>query len=112
MMINETLHLIRVIHDLSLTDLAKELNISVGQLSKIEKGNADPSLELIEKYATIFKTTSSVLLLFAEDLDAEKKRSKMKISIRNKMFKLLQMLGEYKDENTRTKDPVRAKSSI
>ncbi len=108
MMINETLRLIRIIHDLSLTDLAKELNISVGQLSKLENGVAVPSLELLEKYATIFKTTTSVLLLFAENLDAQKKRSKAKISIRNKMFKLLQMLGEYKDE----KDSVRAKSSI
>ncbi len=108
MMINETLRLIRIIHDLSLTDLAKELNISVGQLSKLENGGAVPSLELLEKYATIFKTTTSVLLLFAENLDAQKKRSKAKISIRNKMFKLLQMLGEYKDE----KDSVRAKSSI
>lgn len=103
MMINETLRLIRIIHDLSLTDLAKQLGISVGQLSKIENGNATPSLELIEKYASTFKTTSSALLLFAENLDTEKKRGKIKISIRNKMFKLLQILGDYKDDKENRK---------
>ena len=112
MMINETLRLIRVIHDLSATDLAKELNISVSKLSKIEKGSVAPSLELIEKYASIFNTTSSVLLLFAEHLDVEKKRSKMKISIRNKMFKLLQMLGDCKDEKDNKKDTSGTKSSV
>ena len=100
MMINETLRLIRVIHDLSATDLAKELNISVSKLSKIEK------------YASIFNTTSSVLLLFAEHLDVEKKRSKMKISIRNKMFKLLQILGDCKDEKDNKKDTSGTKSSV
>ena len=112
MMINETLRLIRIIHDLSLTDLAKQLGISVGQLSKIENGNATPSLELIEKYAFIFRTTSSALLLFAENLDTEKKRSKVKISIRNKMFKLLQMLGDYKDDKENRKKTSRAKPAI
>lgn len=112
MMINETLRLIRIIHDLSVTDLAKQLGISVGQLSKIENCNATPSLELIEKYASIFKTTSSVLLLFAENLDAEKKRSKMKISIRNKMFKLLQILGDYKDDKEKRKNYTRAKPTV
>ena len=66
-MINETLRLIRIIHDLSATNLAKQLGISVGQLSKIENGNATPSLELIEKYAFIVKTTSYAFLLFAEN---------------------------------------------
>ena len=112
MMINETLRLIRIIHDLSATNLAKQLGISVGQLSKIENGNATPSLELIEKYAFIFKTTSSALLLFAENLDTEKKRSKVKISIRNKMFKLLQMLGDYKDDKENRKKTSRAKPAI
>ncbi len=112
MMINETLRLIRIIHDLSVTELAKQLGISVSQLSKIENGNATPSLELIEKYASIFKTTSSVLLLFAENLDKEKKRGKIKISIRNKMFKLLQMLGDYKDDKENRKNSARAKSTV
>ncbi|MDE6250767.1 MAG: helix-turn-helix domain-containing protein [Alphaproteobacteria bacterium] len=112
MMINETLRLIRIIHDLSATELARQLKISVGQLSKIENGNATPSLELIEKYASIFKTTSSVLLLFAENLDTEKKRGKIKISIRDKMFKLLQMLGDYKDDKENKKNSTRTKPAI
>lgn len=98
-MLNETLRLLRILHDMTATELAKELEVSVAQLSKIEQGKATPQMALIEKYAKIFQTTPAALLLFAQDLDKDKKRGNVKIAIRNTMFKLLKVLGSQQSAN-------------
>jgi transcriptional regulator with XRE-family HTH domain len=95
----------RILHDMTAKELAKKFEISVGQLSKIEQGKATPQMALIEKYAKEFQTTPASLMLFAEDLDKEKKRGKLKISIRNTMFKLLKALGGVADVETSAKNP-------
>ena len=66
-MLGEALRLIRVFHDKKLVDLAKELDISPGYLSEIERGksNKKPSLELINRYAQVFNTKPSVILFFS-----------------------------------------------
>lgn len=92
--LNEALRLIRVFHDIKIKDLADKLNVSSGFISDIEKGNKNPSLDLIEKYAEYFQTSSSALLFFAEELDKEKGRGPFKIAIRNKMLKFLQALED------------------
>lgn len=110
-MLNETLRLLRVLHDMTATELAKELGISVAQLSKIEQGKATPQMALIEKYAKLFQTTPAALMLFAQDLDEKKNRSKFKLTIRNIMFKLLKMLGGLETE-TDDKKNINNKKSI
>jgi transcriptional regulator with XRE-family HTH domain len=92
--INEALRLIRVFHDMKIKDLATQLDVSAGYVSDIEKGNKNPSLEMIEKYAQVFNTTSSAILFFAEELDKENNRGPFKIAIRNKILKFLQALEE------------------
>lgn len=92
--LNEALRLLRVFHDIKIKDLAEQLEVSSGFISDLEKGKKNPSLELIEKYAVIFQTSSSALLFFAEELDNEKGRGRFKIAIRNKMLKLLQALED------------------
>lgn len=104
-MLNESLRLMRVLHDLSAKELAERLEISVAKLSKIENGIVDPQYSLLEKYAQVFNTTPTSLLLFAESLDEEKKRGKFKVSIRNTMFKLLQALEGAVDVDK--KNPVK-----
>ena len=91
-MLNECLRLFRVFHDRKLVELAKDLEISPGYLSEIESGKKPPSMELIKKYAKIFKTTPSAILFFSEELDKDKKRSRLKVSIRNKLIKFLQVI--------------------
>ncbi len=91
-MLNEALRLIRVFHDMSAKQLAEKLSISEAMLSKIEKNKAKPSIELLRKYAEIFNTTESALLMFADNLDEKHQRSPFKIAIRNKLFALLQAL--------------------
>ena len=92
--LNEALRLIRVFHDIKIKDLAEKLDISSGFISDLEKGKKNPSLELVEKYADFFQTSSSALLFFAEELDKEKDRGPFKIAIRNKMLKLLQAIED------------------
>lgn len=93
MMLGEALRLIRVFHDRKLVDLAKELDISPGYLSEIERGksNKKPSLELINRYAEVFNTKPSVILFFSEEIDKEKNRGPLKIKIRNQLLKFMKI---------------------
>lgn len=96
-MLGETLRIIRVFHDKKLIELSKEIGISPGYLSEIERGKKKPNLELLEKYAKVFKTKPSVILFFSEDLDKEKKRGSLKIKIRNRLVKFLNFIEEKTD---------------
>lgn len=82
------------------SDLAKKLGISPAYLSKIEKEKADPSIELLQKYAQIFETTTSSLLFFADNLDKDKKRGPVKKGIRSIMLKFLEAMDEIKNEKS------------
>ncbi|MEI3581461.1 MAG: helix-turn-helix transcriptional regulator [Alphaproteobacteria bacterium] len=97
-MLGNALRLLRVLHDKKSSDLANELGISPAYLSKIETEKAQPTLEILNKYAAIFQTTTSALLFFSENLDKEKNRGPFKIGMRNIMLKLLEILEGYKDE--------------
>lgn len=97
-MLNECLRLFRIFHDKKMVNLAKELEISPSYLSEIESGKKQPSIEIIEKYAKIFKTTPSAILFFSEELDKEKKRGKLKISIRSKIIKFMQAVEHEKNK--------------
>ena len=98
-MLNECLRLFRIFHDKKSIDLSRELKISPSYLSEIESGKKQPSMEIIKKYAEIFKTTPSVILFFSEELDKEKKRGKLKISIRSKLIKFMQVIENEKNKN-------------
>ncbi len=91
-MLNEALRLIRIFHDMTAKQLAEKLGISEAMLSKIEKNKSQPSIKLLRRYAEVFNTTESALLMFADNLDEKKQRSPFKLKIRNKLFALLQAL--------------------
>ncbi|MBW7910255.1 MAG: helix-turn-helix transcriptional regulator [Alphaproteobacteria bacterium] len=85
-MIGEALRLIRIFHDCKTTDLAEALGLSASHISEIESGKKKPSLETLEKYASFFETSLSVILYFSEELD----KSTKKDNIRSKIIKFLQ----------------------
>ena len=89
-MLGEALRLIRVFHDIKLNELAEQIKVSKGYLSEVETQKKKPSLELIEKYSERFKISVSAIMLFSEELD--KDRSSLKIGIRNKIIKFLQIV--------------------
>jgi transcriptional regulator with XRE-family HTH domain len=97
---HEALRLLRVCHDLKSYELAEKLNISKSYLSEIENGKKNISLDLIKKYADIFKTTPSSILLFAESLEKNKSKN-IKSFISKKMVQLFMNFCEWKliDEN-------------
>ena len=98
-MLNETLRLLRVFHDMKSTELAKKLNISTAYLSKIESGKVEPSIEILSKYASTFETSLSAILLFSEKLDSKNNRGPFKTKIRNALFHLLQSLEDFKENS-------------
>ena len=72
-MLSEALRLIRVFHDVKQTALAERLGISKSYLSEIESGKKQPSIDLIERYASEFGIPSSSILFFAEGLESPSK---------------------------------------
>jgi transcriptional regulator with XRE-family HTH domain len=93
-MLNEALRLLRVYHDLTALELAEQLGISPSYLSEIESGKKEPSLQLIRRYAEIFKTSRSSILFFAEDLEGVGKKKKFKDLIRKKTIQFLQKIED------------------
>ncbi|OOP74114.1 helix-turn-helix transcriptional regulator [Clostridium beijerinckii] len=96
-MINESLRLLRVFHDLKAIDLAKKLSISQSYLSEIENGKKKPSLELIEKYSVVFKIKPSTILFFSEEIEEDSLKGNMK-ELMIKFMKVIEKFGGLEDE--------------
>lgn len=91
-MLGEALRLIRVFHDMKLSALAKELQVSKGYLSEIESSKKQPKMDLIEKYSQFFSIPSSTILFFSEELDKDKEF--FEVRFRNKILKFLQVVED------------------
>lgn len=59
---NQAISDIRKQHGLSQTAIAKELNYSVSQVSRIETGQVEPPLDFIQKFCVMFKVNVKWLL--------------------------------------------------
>ncbi len=94
-MLNRALKLLRTYHQLTQVELAKRLGISNSYLSEIETGGKTPGIDLLEKYAELFKMPVSSILLFSEKMDAPEKTSeKIRVSAADKILRLLEWLDE------------------
>jgi transcriptional regulator with XRE-family HTH domain len=88
-MLNEALRILRVFKGIEAKDLAKQLGISPGQLSEIEKGIEEPSLSLIMRFAEILTTTPSSILAFSEELQTERGSKHFSSIVRKKTIQFL-----------------------
>ncbi len=88
-MIGEALRLIRVFHNVKQRDLAQALKISPSYLSEIENGKKEPSLEILERYATEFRTSTSAILFFRDGVKQDSMRSTIKSKVREQVIRLL-----------------------
>ncbi|MGE3320191.1 MAG: helix-turn-helix domain-containing protein [Candidatus Berkiella sp.] len=70
-MIHRALKTIRLFHNRTQADLAKELDISKSYLSEIESGNKSVAFSLLEKYSEIFDIPVSSLVFFSESIDKD-----------------------------------------
>lgn len=95
-MISEALRLLRVFHDMKQKELAKKLSISPSHVSEIEKGNRTPSLEVIQKYATVFHIPVSSIMFFSENINKAQKAGgsdgKAKTVIASKVIGFLKLI--------------------
>lgn len=87
-MLGDSLRLIRRMHSISGKDLAAKLGISATYLSEIENNKKKPTLELLNKYATVFKVRLSTLLFFDESITD----TQGQISLRNSFIKFAKAL--------------------
>jgi len=92
----EALKTLRTIHEYSLSEMAKKLGMSASYLSEIENGKKAPPLDLINRFAEIFKTTPSAILFFSEEISKEKRSPNYKKNIRKILLKLLKGIEDAK----------------
>lgn len=94
-MLNRALKLLRTYHQLTQVELAKRLGISNSYLSELEKGDKTPGLELLDRYAEVFKMPVSSILLFSESIDSDHKPgTKLRVAAADKILRLLEWLQE------------------
>lgn len=98
-MISDALRLIRQYHNLNQTQLASKISISISYMSEIESGKKEPSIELLQKYATYFNVPLSSLIVFSETLDGSQSKSKVRAFISKKMLKILDWLNDTQIED-------------
>lgn len=93
-MLNEALRLIRVYHDMRQSELAEKLGISKSYLSEIEKGTKKPTLDLLEKYADLFRVPVSSIMFFSENMNKDRAYEKARGFVAGKIIRLMQFLEE------------------
>jgi len=94
-MLNRALKLLRTYHQIKQFELAKRLGVSSSYLSEIETGAKTPGVDLLEKYAEIFKMPVSSILLFSEKLnDVQKTGEKLRVAAADKILRLLEWIDE------------------
>ena len=95
-MLHRALRLLRTYHQFSQIKLAKRLGISNSYLSELENGDGkEPSIELLSKYADIFKMPVSSILLFSEQIDSGMRPgAKLRVVAADKILKLLEWLED------------------
>ena len=91
-MYNRALRIIREFHRMTQTDAASLLGISNSYLSEIEGGQKQPSLNLLERYALIYKIPLSSILLFAESSEDSSAAAKLRTFSADKILKVLEWL--------------------
>ncbi len=99
-MYGTTLQQLRSVFGYSAKDMSKELKISASYLSEIENDKKQPSLTLLQNYASILGLKLSTLVLLTEKEEQLQKEGKGKIIIRQIMLKTLaKYAGDVDDQN-------------
>lgn len=97
MMINEALRLIRLAHGYKAKEVAEMLSISPSYVSEIESGKKTATVELLTKYSAAFGIRLSTIMFFAEELDRENPKERIKDNIRQYIFKLMKLIEVQSD---------------
>ncbi|GIO03406.1 hypothetical protein J5TS2_40740 [Brevibacillus halotolerans] len=96
--LGNTLKRLRLIYGYTATEMSKELGISTSYLSEIENNKKQPSLELLECYASVFGIKKSSILLLAEQLHEAENINKGHEFIRSLMVGLINSMSSDVEE--------------
>ena len=90
-MLPKALKLIRQYYKIKQKDMAVLLGISPSHLSEIESGKNTISIEILNKYSSIFELKASQILLFSEQLENEKPFSKtIRTFVADKILRIME----------------------
>lgn len=90
-MLPKALKLIRQYNSIKQKDMAVLLGISASHLSEIESGKNTISIEILDKYSSLFDLKTSQILLFSEQLENEKPFSKsIRKFVADKIIKIME----------------------
>lgn len=90
-MLPKALKLIRQYNKIKQKDMAFLLDISPSHLSEIESGKNTISIEILDKYSSIFELKTSQILLFSEQLENEKPFSKtIRAFVADKILRIME----------------------
>lgn len=94
-MINKALKVIRQYHKFKQVELSEELGISKSYLSEIESGKKTVSLDILEKYSSVFDIPVSSLLFFSENMENDKGiPKKFRTVFANKIVQIMEWVVE------------------
>lgn len=97
-MIGAALRCIRKFHDLNQNAAAEKLGISKSYLSEIESETKEPTLQLIQRYADVFKLPASSILFFAENYAQPQRRAGAQKIVAGKILALMRFLEARSEE--------------
>lgn len=99
-MLNKALRHLRRYHRIKQQDLAQQLGISASYLSEIESGAKAHAItvDLLSRYAEVFKVPISSLMLFSEELESGKRSEKIRVAMAAKLLKVLDWIDQHADD--------------
>jgi transcriptional regulator with XRE-family HTH domain len=88
---------LRRYHGIKQQDLADQLGLSKSYLSEIESGAKAHAItvELLSRYAEVFKVPVSTLMLFSEQLDSGKRSDRLRVAMAAKVIKMLDWIDQH-----------------
>jgi len=75
-MFGDTLKRTRLIYGYNAKEMSERLSISNSYLSEIENGKKKPSLDILERYASIYEIKLSSLILLSEEVESSNNNTK------------------------------------
>jgi len=97
-MLYDALRMIRIFHDVQQKELAGRLHIAPSYLSEIEKGKKQPSLQLLQEYAEIFRMPLSSILFFSERMEDGNPADRVRLNVSGKVLALLKFIAARRSE--------------
>ena len=99
-MYHRALKLIRQYHRMSQVELAEKIDLSKSFISELESGSKKASIDVLERYAELFRIPVSSLLLFAEKTDQSDFAEHSRVFAANKVLKMLEWLETTTRDNS------------